>query len=244
LWDVDTGKEIKQLCGHSADVFGLAFSSDGRWLASGGKDETLLLWDVNQGKLLNRYVNASWRAAFSLDDKYLAWAAVDGTVVLLDMDTRKTRTLGSRNLPVKAIAFSPDGKKFVTGGDDNTLRLWDIDGQGSMVIAHSDHVQRAMFSPDGNRLVTGETNGTVKLWDMRTFQELVIAPGANEVTSIAFSPVGPAFVITRSDATAVVWRAATKDEVANAKKMPPALEIPIVATRNAQGASKMPVANR
>jgi WD40 repeat protein len=179
---------------------------------------------------------------------HLAWAAVDGTVRLRDMNTGETRTLGSPNLPVKAIAFSPDGKRLVTGGDDNELRLWDIDGQESMVIAHSDHVQRAMFSPDGNRLVTGAMDGTVKLWDMRTFQELVIVSGADEVTSIAFSPVGPTFVITRIDATEVVWRAATKDEVAkdevaNAKKIPRAPEIPTVATRNVQGDSKTPAVN-
>jgi WD40 repeat protein len=249
LWDVGTGCEIKRLRGHSADVFGLAFSADGRWLVSGGKDEKLLLWgdlsdpSAHQGKPLNGDIPASWRAAFSPNGRYLAWAAADGRVGLRDMDTGDTHIWGSRNLPVKAIAFSPDGKKFVTGGDDNTLLLWDMNGQTSF-IARSDHVQRAMFSPDGNRLVTGETNGTIKLWDMRTHQELVIAPGANEVTSIAFSPVGPTFVITKSDATAVLWRAATKDEVANAKKMPRTLEIPIVATRNVQGDSKMPVANR
>lgn len=131
LWDLGSG-EPTLLAGHTGGANTVAFSHDGRTLATGSIDSTIRLWDMTTGKTITtlephaHYVIA---VAFSPDDRTLATASVDSTIRLWDAGTGDaTATLFGHRDFVNSLAFSSDGRTLVTGSMDATIRLWDRSG--------------------------------------------------------------------------------------------------------------------
>ena len=108
------------------------------------------------------------------------------------------------------MAFSPDGKRIVTGSEDKTVKVWDAE-TGQEVLAlkgHTDDVSSVAFSPDGKRIVTGSEDRTVKVWDAETGQEVLALKGHTDgVRGVAFSPDGKRIVTGSGDRTVKVWDA-------------------------------------
>jgi WD40 repeat protein/transcriptional regulator with XRE-family HTH domain len=161
-------------------VSDLAFSPDGKILASSGDDAALRLWDVTRrrslGPPLVGHTLAVEAVAFSPDGKVLASASDDGTIRLWNVTRR--RLLGppllGHTAAVLTLAFSPDGTILASSGEDKTVRLWDVaSGQplGTPLTGHTDYVSSLTFSPDGTSLITGSNDGTVRLWhlDLRSW---------------------------------------------------------------------------
>jgi WD40 repeat protein/beta-lactamase regulating signal transducer with metallopeptidase domain len=131
IWDVAKQKVVTTLEGHTGAVLSVCFSSDGLNLASGGLDETIRVWDVksSSGRLTMGGLSSCVQAlAFSPDGRLLAWSGrSDGLVSLRDVATgaEVVRFVGHGAL-VRGIAFTPDGTGLATGGDDRTIKLWDV----------------------------------------------------------------------------------------------------------------------
>ncbi|CUS86186.1 WD domain-containing protein, G-beta repeat-containing protein [Candidatus Kryptonium thompsonii] len=120
---------------------------------------------------------------------------------------------------VTSIAFSPDGKTFVSGSADNTLKLWDV-STGKEIRTfrgHSGDVTSVAFSPDGKIIISGSGglfDNTLKLWDVSTGKEIRTFRGhSDDVTSIAFSPDGKTFVSGSADNTLKLWDVSTGKEI-------------------------------
>ncbi len=228
LWDVETGKELRKLEGHTSVVWTVAISADGKRALSGSHDRTVRLWDLDAGKELKKfegYPGAVWWVALSPDGKRAlsggdAYTDTDGKRVadpdvrVLNVETGKElgRLIGHRSAPV-TVAFSPDGKRALTGGFDNILRLWDVETGKELrqFLGHNACVRCVAFSPDGRRAVTGGYDNTVRLWDLDSGKEIGRFDGHNELRKtdgmanylfgVAFTPDGRQVMSASGDHT-------------------------------------------
>ncbi len=173
----------------------LAFSPDGKTVASGGW-EHIVLFDVANGKEVGHFedkrMDASAGLAFTPDGKTLVSAGQDGKVRVWDVATGETRlTVDSRAVYISSMALSPDGKMVALGTDDSTVRLWNV-GTGKELftefVGHDGEVDCLTFSPDGKTLASAGNHDKIILWNTTSWKhDRVVKDGARY---LSFSPDG------------------------------------------------------
>ena len=154
----------------SHSVTSVAFSPDGKILASGGWGGTIKLWDVESGALLKTLKSHSKpvsSVSFSPDGKILASGSGDKTIKLWDVKSGTLlKTLEGHFDSVSSVSFSPDGRILASGSGDDTIKLWDVESGALLktLRGHSESVSSVSFSPDGRILASGSRDNTIKLW--------------------------------------------------------------------------------
>jgi WD40 repeat protein/serine/threonine protein kinase len=175
LWDIQLdGRTVPEptlraeLTGHAKDVLCLAFRPDGQLLASGCDDRTLRLWDVQTGAHVRTIEEAmSVRCVAFHPDGRLVWGTDEGEVKIAGTaEDSPVSLLAGHSRPVRTLALTRDGRTLASGGEDNTVRLWQLaTGQALMTLrGHEKPVYAASFAPNGQWLATGSYDGTVRLW--------------------------------------------------------------------------------
>ncbi|HNH81203.1 MAG TPA: AAA-like domain-containing protein [Acidobacteriota bacterium] len=209
---------------HKSLVYAVAFSPDGKWIATGNADSTVKLWNATNGQevaTLTGHVGWVYSVAFSPDNQTLATAGEDGIVRLWDIRSQKlVHSLTRHTDDVNSAVFSPDGKLLATGSDDKTVKLWNTDTWQELVTltGHLEGINPVAFSPDGKTLATGSKDTTVKLWDVQTHQELASLRGHTDwVRSLAFSPDGKLLATASMDSTVKLWNIEKREEFATLK---------------------------
>jgi len=204
------------LYAHFDWVFSVAFSPDGKILASSSWDKTIILWDVEKGQAIGQplqgHSDSVYSVAFSPDGKILASGSRDNTTRLWDVEEGQVlgQPLQGHSADVYSVAFSPDGKHLASGSGDKTIRLWDVEkGQalGQPLQGHSADVYSVAFSPDGKILASGSVDKTIRLWDVEKGQALgqPLQGHSSVVTSVAFSPDGKHLASGSGDKTIILW---------------------------------------
>ena len=210
------GQELNRLESNQRKVYNIAFSPDGKTLATSGSESlfrevsTIVLWDISGKKLPNDFstnqgtINSM---AFSpTNSKQLVTAGEDGTARLWDTSGKPLAVLKGHQDQVNSVAFSPDGKLLVTAGKDGTARLWNTSGkQLALLKGHKDDVKSAMFSPDGKLIATVGKDDTVRLWYKSGKQLPLLKATQGDINNVAFSPDAKLLVTAGEDGTADVW---------------------------------------
>jgi WD40 repeat protein len=233
VWNAASGKELLTIKGHSDRVRGVAFSPDGQRIVTGSRDGTAKVWERASVKgilTLRGHSDAIFSVAFSPNGERIVTGSWDGTARVWEASSGKellSLTNHGTEIPsglialyrkghrarVYSAAFSPDGRRIVTGSSQGTAKVWDAASGRELrtLTGHSDWILSAAFSPDGQRIITGSGYRTAGIWDAASGLELFTLAGhSDEVWSVAFSPDGQRVVTGSFDQTAKVWDVASK----------------------------------
>jgi WD40 repeat protein len=207
-----TGRELFVLTGHTGTVASLAFSPNGKHIATANGDNTASIWDADTGKELLVYkghTRGVTSIAFSPDGQRILTGSADHTAKVWDATATKEALLLTKHQDqINVLAFSPDGKRIFCGGTSPGGRVLDLSTGRELLTMQgmSDanvgndfgtkyhlgwNVNSAVYSLDGKRIAAGCTDSIIRIWDANTGNEsLNIKRRGNGVTSVAFSPDG------------------------------------------------------
>jgi WD40 repeat protein/serine/threonine protein kinase/tetratricopeptide (TPR) repeat protein len=224
LWDAATGRRVRTLEGHRHNVDHLAFSPDGKVLATASLDGTARLWDVAGGKELSRKTVAAGAhgVAFSPNGELLAVGGGDGVLRVWEVGSGRGRlTIHPGDLPAPSLAFTPDGRRLVSAPSNSAwagggrAKVWDLaTGQEALPLDTPAVFSSTLaVSPDGRYLAAADVPAVIKLWDLNSGRIVRTLTGhQGYVQGLAFSPDGLFLASSSDDSTVRVWVADTGKE--------------------------------
>jgi len=188
----------------------VAFSPDGRWLATSSAAGPVVLRRLPDLAVVRRlaYPGGATSVAFDPGGKWLATAGYDGGVALWDLaGGRLIRRLAGAKGTVWTIDVSPDGRRIAAAGEDGIIRVWDVaDGRLALSLAgHDKNVWEVRFSPEGRRLASGSFDRTARLWNALTGAPLqVLREHGQAVVGLAWSRDGRWLATSGDDSTILI----------------------------------------
>jgi WD40 repeat protein/serine/threonine protein kinase len=203
---------IRRFIGHTDDVFGVAFSPDGRTAVSISDDGIMILWDVATGAIIRRFPSGHTgrysRIYFSPDGRTTLSGGTDGLVILNDPATGKViRRFEGHTGAVNEVRFSPDGQTALSASDDKTLILWEL-ATGAIIrrfTGNTAGVSGVAYSADGRTALSASGDQLI-LWDVATGNQLRQFTGAYPRSYVDISRDGRSAVTgSRENPVILLW---------------------------------------
>ncbi|WP_242045546.1 MULTISPECIES: WD40 repeat domain-containing protein [unclassified Calothrix] len=195
-----------------ATIFSVAFSPNGKILATGDANGEIRLWQIDDGQPILTFKGHTGfvrSVAFSPDGQTLASGSVDKTIKLWSVNDGKCiQTLQGHSDRVESVAYSPNGQLIVSGSYDQNLRIWSANtGQCVQIFqGHSNEIWSVAFSPDSQTVASASYDQTVRLWSMSDGKCLQVLYGhTDKLRSVAFSPDGQMLASASYDQTVRIW---------------------------------------
>ena len=202
--------------GHGTWVMGVAFSPDGKHVASGSKTGEIKVWQPGTGKEVHRLLGhggPAFAVAFRPDGKHLASAGWDHTVRVWDVETGKqVSSLTEHRDYLTSVAYSPDGKLLASAGGGDTIIIWDAVTLQKLRAVRGKRaiLTHVAFAPDSRRLASASYGDTIRLWDAATGARLYEIGGISGLFErVAFSRDGKTLLSAEFDGMVRFWDAAT-----------------------------------
>lgn len=193
-------KEVVTYRGHTGAVKAVAWSPDNQFIASGGYDNTLQIWDAARGKMHSTcrgHLDPVVAVAWSPDGQSLISGSLDTTVRIWDVNTSHPITdYRGHSAAISSLAWAPDATRIASGSEDGTVQVWDMEKNVSLTYqGHHGSIETVAWSPDGRFIASGGEDGTVQVWDATTGEAICIYSGhTGGVMSVAWSPDGKRIV--------------------------------------------------
>jgi serine/threonine protein kinase len=219
-WYWKNSTNPRTLFGHSGEVNSVVVSRDGQTIASGSDDNTVKLWQLNDGQEIRTFNGHSdwvYSVAISPNGETLVSGSKDNTVKVWNLKTgQELHNLTGHKGLVNSVAVSQDNENIASGSYDSTINIWDLK-TGKLVrtlTGHTAPVLSVTFGPNNRNLVSSGVDKTVKVWDWQTGKELrSLAGHSSDVNSIALSPDGQIVASVSDDKTIKVWNVNTGREL-------------------------------
>ncbi len=211
LWDAKTGRLIRTLK-HPDSVWSVAYSRNGKQIASGNRDHSVRLWDAQTGDLLhtlNGHTHPVYSVRYSPNGEQIASYGEDGIVRLWDAQPGQSKhTANGHTKQVYSAVYSPTREQIASCSMDNTVRLWDAQsGQLLHTLSgHTEVVWSMTYSPDGEQLASCSFDASIRLWDAQTGRLIRTLTGHNDkVYSVVYSLDGKQIASGSYDNTVRLW---------------------------------------
>ncbi|MEU6064044.1 CHAT domain-containing protein [Streptomyces sp. NPDC047082] len=214
IWDAATGRATwdRTLGGWSTMVNALAFSGDGKKLATGSTDNIARVWEMETGSVAREFKHRHFVNAVDFDkgSRYLATGSADATARVWDLTTGSPTVTLRHARAVKDVKFSPDGRFLLTACEDKRAYVWNLDtGEQIAQVPHNDFVLRVAVSPDGRKIATGSQDRTAQVRETGTWRPLFHVEHRAGLRGVAFSPDSGQVATASEDGDVRVWQADT-----------------------------------
>lgn len=213
-------KEYRVLKGHKADVWDIAFSPEGKYLASASTDKTIKIWDIEEGEAihtLSGHKDAVNSIAYNKTGDLLVSGSFDASARIWETATgQKLKSLNKHVIGINKVLFAPNNKYVVTSSTDRTMKFWsvktgkvfdDVLDQKSVKV----RTKSMDFSKDGNNIISVDTSGKLKLWDAnkaKVIKEINLKDvdkSIGVINEVVYSPDNTTFALASADKSVRIW---------------------------------------